>query len=34
MPPKQNCGEGDIGPYRGEGGKKIPYFYFLKKIPM
>ena len=28
---KKNCWEGDIGPYRREGGKKIPFFSSSKR---
>ena len=28
---KKNCPEGDIGTYKREGGKKIPFFYYIKK---
>ena len=31
MPSKKNCPEGDIGPYRREGVKRIPFFCFIKK---
>ena len=27
----KKCYEGDIDPYRGEGGKKIPFFKFIEK---